>query len=527
MSTGASTPPPTDAARAPAPADAAAKPAAPAPEGKGIVPAAERKAPEKHASATTGSGVVLSARAMAAGGRRSDVAKSAHGAGGLSPYRPPATHVGLDDAKWLVVGDGIAAPFMALALRVHGLHCDLAHHASTSDLDRGTVVLTPSVTQILGDVIQCGVPTGSVIGRVLTFDHVGNDLCDIDLNEFREKGDAPTFFACDRPKIEQSLLSLCRQGTYSCNVIPKGTIDRGAIQALDPSGVRVTFANGVSHDYAGIICTARNQNIVPELTLTNEELQHKEENSHRFRDESASAHRWLEVCVPPLPELGKLEKRFTPGSQEIVEILTPRASKMIVRPTMLATKLFYNVAITIPDQALDPRLKTTSMKVFWDDVIDHWTGGVPGYVTHTMFRAMFSHVQQHFQKTSALVHKTPSFVLPHWSEGEGRIIKIGHCVHQSNFDAVDLSDAQSFTDCFNLARAISAGENIGAFLDTRRQQVLEEHDFHGILNNFALKERGQFKYAMSRFSMKMLRRYKRSWRHILNNHITLIAKAPK
>lgn len=484
-----------------------------------------------NSSSSTVKGITLSARAMAAGGKRKqqsgDVGAFGGVGGALAKFQPGVHAVGLDHAKWLVVGDGVAAPFMALALRVHGIQCDLAHHPSTQDIDRGTIVLTPSVTQILGDVIQCGVPTGSVIGRVLTFDHVGNDMCDIDLNEFREKGDAPTFFACDRTKIESSLLSLCRTGTYSCNVIPRPTIDKGCIQALDPTGVRVTFSNGVAHDYQGIICTARNQSIVPELTLTNEELQHKEENTQRYRQECAAAHRWLEVCVPPLPELGKNEKRFTPGSQEVVEIITPRATKMIVRPTMLATKLFYNVTISIPDQAQDPRLKTTSMKQFWDDVIDHWTGGIPGYVTHTLFRPMFTHLQQHFQKSSALVHKTPTFVLPHWTEGEGRIVKIGHAVHQSNFDAIDLSDAQTFSDCFNLARALSAGEKVDSFVDTRRLSVLEEHDFHNIVTNYALKERGQMKYAASRFTMKLLRRYKRAWRHILNNHITLIAKAPK
>jgi acetyl-CoA carboxylase carboxyl transferase subunit alpha len=60
------------------------------------------------------------------------------GSGDIAPYRPQTTHVGVDNAKWLVVGDGIMAPFMALCLRVHGLQCDLAHHPSTSDLDRGT-----------------------------------------------------------------------------------------------------------------------------------------------------------------------------------------------------------------------------------------------------------------------------------------------------------------------------------------------------------------------------------------------------
>lgn len=53
----------------------------------------------------------------------------------------------------------------------------------------------------MGDVLSVSVPSGSVVGRILTFDHVGNDLCDLDLNEYREKGESPTFFCCDRIKV--------------------------------------------------------------------------------------------------------------------------------------------------------------------------------------------------------------------------------------------------------------------------------------------------------------------------------------
>ncbi|KAG5507445.1 hypothetical protein JIQ42_07742 [Leishmania sp. Namibia] len=484
-------------------------------------------------------------RAMAAGGKRSSAFTAdphhpsaphgnAHGrhtltafgarrGGELASYIQPGSELA-SQGRYLVVGDGLMAPFMALCLRVHGLECDLAHHPSQNDLDRGTIVLTPSVTQLMGDVLNVSVPSGSVVGRVLTFDHVGNDMCDIDLNEFREKGESPTFFCCDRPKVESALMSLCRIGPHSCMVLPKPQIDKGGLEALENGGVRVRFTSGVQQDYLGVICTARNQHLVPELSIDKEELQARAENAEKYRDTFSKSVRWMELCVPPLPELGKFEKRFTPGSQEIVEILTPRDAKMTVRPTMMATKLFYNVTLTIPDGTADPRLKSTSTKLFWDDVVMHWTSGVPGYISHTMFRPMFTHLQQNFTKSSALVYRTPLFLMPHWSEGGGRVIKVAHAAHGSCFDAVDVSDAQSFTDCFTLARTVAGGEDVAAFLKERRLQVMEEMDHHSRLIYYGLKERGQMAYMLSRFNMKLMRKYKKSWRFILQNYISLMPK---
>lgn len=459
----------------------------------------------------------------AASGRHALTAFGVRRGGALASYIQPGGDL-TSQGRYLVIGDGLMAPFMALCLRVHGLECDLAHHASQNDADRGTVVLTPSVTQLMGDVLNVSVPSGSVVGRVLTFDHVGNDMCDIDLNEFREKGESPTFFCCDRLKVEAALMSLCHVGTHSCTVLPKPQIDKGGLEALENGGVRVRFSSGVQQDYLGVICTARNQDLVPELTITNEELQARAENAEKYRETFNKAVRWMELCVPPLPELGKFEKRFTPGSQEIVEVLTPRDAKMTVRPTMMATKLFYNVTLTIPDGTADPRLKSTSTKLFWDDVVMHWTSGVPGYISHTMFRPMFTHLQQNFTKSSALIYRTPLFLMPHWSEGGGRVIKVAHAAHGSCFDAVDVADAQGFTDCFTLARTIAGGEDVSAFLKERRLQVMEELDHHSRLTFYSLKERGQMAYMMSRFNMKILRKYKKSWRSVLQNYVTLMPK---
>lgn len=472
----------------------------------------------------------------------------------------------LDDRlKYLVIGDGMMAPFMALSLRVHGLHCDLLHFPSVHPSDRGTIVLTPSITQLMGDVLNVSVPSGSVIGRLLVFDHVGNDMCDIDLNEFREKGESPTFFCCDRLKVEAALLSLCRVGLHSCHVWSHPGLGGGSVmtsshtgeglgsdserssrgtggitapsslvqlEALPHGGVRVRFTHsGLSQDYLGVICTARNPALVPELTLNNEELQQRAENAEKYRENMARAPRWMELCVPPLPELGKFEKRFTPGSQEIVEIITPRDAKLTVRPTMLATKLFYHVSMTIPDATADPTLKSTSTKVFWDDVAQHWTAGVPGYISHTLFRPLYTHLQQHFRKSSALVYSTPFFLLPHWTEGNGRLVRVAHAAHGAAFDAIDVSDAQGFTDCFRLARVLSESggglgttEDVSVFLKQRRLEVMEELEHHARLLQYGLHERGQFGFMCARFGMKIMRRYKKSWKSMLQNYVTLLPK---
>uniref|UniRef100_A0A7S1Q2B9 Uncharacterized protein n=1 Tax=Neobodo designis TaxID=312471 RepID=A0A7S1Q2B9_NEODS len=469
-------------------------------------------------------GVKLSNRALQAGGKkRRDLAGREEQTTALAEHERIITDISKNEGKFLVVGDGVVGPFMALCLRAHGIDCDLAHHPSNNDLDRGTIVLTPSATQILGDLLSVSVPSGSVVGRILVFDHVGNDMCDLDLNEFREKGESPTFFSCDRPKIEQSLLSLCNVGQYSCNVMSKAQVEKHGLVAT-PKGVRATFTTGTSAEYRGVIVTTRNPDHIPELTVTNEELQQHAENELAYKKAMSTATRWLEVSVPPLPELGKFEKRFTPGSQEIVELLTPRGCKMSVRPTMMATKLFYNVCMTISDQSADPRLKSTPMKTFWDETIEHWTAGVPGYVSHTMFKPMFLHSQQHFQKSRAVVFKAAPYNLPHWTQGGGRVIKVGHAVHGANYDAIDIADAQSFTDCFGLARTLAEQGDVNGYLKERRQQVMQELDLHELLTGYALKERSQFQYMRSRFGMKIMRRYIGSWRNILKNHVNVMAR---
>lgn len=481
-------------------------------------------------------------RSLAAAGRRQPTGRTGGGGsssggpssmqvhrnrpGGISAFKTPDSGVSEVGGKFLVIGDGLMGPFLAQCLRVHGLDCDLAHHEATSDLDKGTICLTPSVTQLMGDVLNVSVPSGSVVGRILTFDHVGNDMSDIDLNEFREKGESPTFFCCDRQKIENALLSLCNVGANSCNVLANPAMGKGALEVIPEGGVRVNFTSGVTQDYLGVICTARNRALIPELTSTLEELKQHQENEDSYKEQFVKSVRWLEVCVPPLPELGKFEKRFTPGSQEIVEILTPKDAKMTVRPTMMATKLFYNVTMTIPDDTPDPRSKSSSTKQFWDDVAMHWTGGVPGYVSHTMFKAMFNHVQENFNRNSALVYRTPVFIAPHWQQGGGRLIKIGHSSHGSCFDAVDVSDAQGFTDCFALAQALAASKTVDVdkIVSERRLQVMQELDNHTAILNYGLKERGQLAYMKSRFAMKFMGRYKGCWRNILKHYVTLIAK---
>jgi hypothetical protein len=479
--------------------------------------------PDKIARASA-LGVQLSSRALAAGSKkRRDLALHEHQTSALAEHEKIITDISKNEGKFLVIGDGIIAPFMALCLRAHGIECDLAHHPSNNDIDRGTIVLTPSVTQILGDMLGVSVPSGSVVGRVLVFDHVGNDMCDLDLNEFREKGESATFFSCDRPKIEQSLLSLCKMGAHSCNVMPSAQVERSGLVAT-PQGVKATFTTGTTAEYRGIIVTARNQSLIPELTISNEELQQRADNDQTYKKAMAQATRWLEVCVPPLPELGKFEKRFTPGSQEIVEILTPRGCKMSVRPTMMATKLFYNVNMVISDQSADPRLKSTPMKTFWDETVEHWTAGIPGYVSHTMFKPMFLHMQQHFNKSKAVCYRAAPFNLPHWTEGGGRVIKVAHAAHGANYDAVDVGDAQAFTDCFGLARTLAERKNVNEYLKERRVQVMQELDYHELLVKYALTERSQFQYMRSRFAMKIMRRYIRSWRKILGHYITAMPK---
>lgn len=483
---------------------------------------------------------VLGSRALAAGGHLSRTGggssvlrPGSSGSSGVSIFRPAAQHVAVSSPRYLVVGDGLMAPFMALCLRVHGLSCDLAYHPSRNPVDRGTILLPPSATQLLGDVLGVSVPSGSVIGRMLAFDHVGNDMCDLDLNEFREQGESPTFFCCDREKVEAALLSLCEVGAHRCHVLSNVQLDRGGLEALGRpgsgsaggGGVRVRFAgSGIEEDYLGVITTARNQQLVPELTLTQEELQQHAENAELHRETLSQAPRWLELCVPPLPPLKAFEKRFTPGSQEVVEIITPRAAKLTIRPTMLATKLFYHVTLTIPDSTADPTLKSTSTKVFWDDVASHWTAGIPGYVSHTLFRPLLTHLQQHFTKSRALVYRTPSFVMPNWSEGEGRIVKVAHAAHSTAFDALDVGDMQGMTDCFMLARAIAEGHDVEGFLKERRLQVMEEMEHHSRLLSYGLRERGQLGFMTSRFGMKLMGRYKKSWRQILKNYVSVIVK---
>ena len=317
--------------------------------------------------------------------------------------------------RYLVLGEGITAPFMALCLRLRGLECDLAITESPeSDQDRGSVVLTPGATQVLGDVMGISVPHGSVAGRLISFDHVGNDLCDLDLAGLCEKGDeAPTFYCCDRQRIEDSLLSLCRLSQYACTVLSPGSVvDARTMTVAGEDCVSLRFLNnpGVTRVYRKVIATSRHHSILPDCSQTDEQTRYHVQNEETLSD--AKSLRWLEYKVPEFSPVTDMEKRFTPGSQEIVEILTPTESKVIVRPMMSPSRLYYSVILSLSEELSDPRRTSCDPTTFWRELVRVFTGNLPGYISHTMFKPLILHTQKYTTARDFLVYRTPQYVLP-------------------------------------------------------------------------------------------------------------------
>ena len=421
--------------------------------------------------------------------------------------------------KYLVVGDNITGPFMAACLRLNDLDCELVMSKSPSQQESASIVLTPSVTQLLGDTFEMAVPRGSVASRFISFDHAGNEISDVDLNRFRLEGVSPTFFVCERLRIYESLMSLCRHGKFACKILPENaSFDSQNIQVNSDGTVRAQFTNMPysASSYAKIICTSRSKCLVPDSKrigncCTNHEV-----------IESAPKQRWLELSVPAIPDGS--QGIFVPGSQELVEIITNATSKLIVKPMLLGSKLYFSILLSMREDHKNPRDRAYDARMYWQAFVDKWSCGHPEYINHTLFHPLIQHIKHHSDYKRYLVYRTPSFVLPEWVTHSGSVLRVGPSAYGMYADAVDIADSSSFTDCFLLAKKLKEeNEQASEWLQTRRRdEVTQMLAKHKSLTDYTFQERGQVAYIRSRFRMKFLGQYRKIWNSILKPMVSIV-----
>ncbi|KNH07630.1 2-polyprenyl-6-methoxyphenol hydroxylase-like oxidoreductase [Perkinsela sp. CCAP 1560/4] len=421
--------------------------------------------------------------------------------------------------KYLVVGDGVFGPLMALSLRLNNIHCDLLMTKSISQQDQGVIVLTPSSTQILGDVFNIAVPHGSVVTRFLSFDHVGNELSDMNLNKYRLDGVSPTFYVCQRHRIQESLLSLCKSGSLACKILPESAVlDYAKIRTNEDDTVNAELLNTpfINSRYKKIICTNRDQSSALFM-----------QENHQASSESQLVTlmptcRWLELTIPALSEAKG--DGFAPGGNELVELITNASSKLIVKPTLIGTKLFYNVLFSMKRGMKGPQAHLYEPRKYWNDFVMHWSAGKPEYINHTLFQPLMSEIQRKCDGGKMLVYKTPSFVRKEWATHQGTVLHIGPSAYSTYADAVDVLDNCGFADCYLLAQRLAKEENSAVqwLQTTRRGEVMAALEFHKDLNDFTFRERGQFAYMCNRFQMKILGKFKKKWGSILKPMISLL-----
>ena len=415
--------------------------------------------------------------------------------------------------RCLVVGDNVFAPFMAACLRMHKIECDLLMQKPVSKIDNSSIILLPSATEVLGDIFKISVPRGHVVSRMISFDHAGNDISDIDLNKFRQDGISPTFYSCERSKITENLLALCQNGHFRCKVLPyDATLDESNLYLNTDGTVRAKFMNMpyTPEPYTKVIFTTRCRRSTLNLPKTLESLA----NNETMRE--AQQVRWLELTVPAIEKSSGI---FAPSGHELLEIITNTQSKLMIKPLLFGRKLFYSVIFSMRDNMHTPWERGYNAQMYWQEFINQWASGKPDYINHTLFRPLMQQIYTRSDHQRYLIYSTPSFVLPDWVSGNGNILRVGPSAYSMISDPIDLADATAFSDCYLLAQQLSKSHASAAewLQNTRRNKVVSVAKAQQAIMDFAFTERSQFAYIKSRFRMKFMGKYRKMYSSILGH----------
>ena len=415
--------------------------------------------------------------------------------------------------RYLVVGEGIVAPLMALCLREQGLQTDLLHRKNEiQSRDNGSIVLPPSVTHFLTEDLGLSgaQPPGNIVSSYYSYDNRKNVLMNLNLEGLKHD-ETGSFFCCQRSEIEKLLVRECQRGAqYLEHANPVSVLNSDIIR-LDPSlqGVKTTFVNGNSRSYTHIINCSRNMGAVPLMSTSKDDtcvdLRKNIETTVSRADESSPLY--LDWTVPLPSENWELQQ------DEIAEIVHRQARKMYVRPVS-ATQMC--ITLTAPKHGT--LLNNAKPANHFNALLSSWSVGEE--VTHNLWKtailpALTEAVPKSYKKVEYL---TPTYCLDDWTElPNNRIIRIGPAAHSTTSQAIDVGDAIDFQDCFGLSEFLASHniEDINGYLKDRREEVIDEMNQVAALDEITLRRRKKMAYSIRRTYQIWTKAYSRAWKRSL------------
>eukprot|EP01063_Lacrimia_lanifica_P023313 TRINITY_DN30817_c0_g1_i1.p2 TRINITY_DN30817_c0_g1~~TRINITY_DN30817_c0_g1_i1.p2 ORF type:complete len:459 (+),score=155.19 TRINITY_DN30817_c0_g1_i1:67-1377(+) len=425
-------------------------------------------------------------------------------------------------APFLVVGEGIAAPLMALCLRSNGMHAHLLQRpAEKLSIDQGSVILTPRATSFLTEDLELhgARPPGNMVSNFYSYDNSANVLMNLNLDSLRAE-DSGTFFCCQREVIERLLLRECdRPASQLEGKNPvKMPVKKGANVGIRKvtsqpggSGVTVQFKNGATGNYEGIINLSRDMDAVPLINKDNSDVkaQRKEcvDVLRRAKDNMQTPF-WVDWTIPVKPE-----DRWELHYDELGEIVHRAGRRIFVRPTSAKE---FSICMNIPRRAM---LEDSTPAQHFNVVKNFWSSLDP--ITHALWK---DGILPGLESTVTTAHKvnyvTPTYCFESdsWLEEGGKYIRIGPAAHGATAQPIDIADAIDFEDCFLLAEHLAEhGTNdLRDWCASRRLDVMDAMNEIAVLDDISRTKRAKFMFSLKRtyymFSKTFSRTYKRTLR---------------
>eukprot|EP00755_Sulcionema_specki_P004766 Sspe_Gene.30925::Locus_15280_Transcript_1_1_Confidence_1.000_Length_1420::g.30925::m.30925 len=428
---------------------------------------------------------------------------------------PPLSRGGSRQRRWgsgkpyLVVGEGIVAPLMAICLREAGLHAVLVcRDAPQQSIENSSVVLAPAITSYLTeDLGLAGArPVGSAVTSYYTYDQAGNVLMNLNLDSLRP-ADGGTFFSSQRKVIQSLLLRECQKGAaFLKEKNPVRVISRAEVTSLSQShgGITANLSRGSLGNtaFAAVINVSRDMNAVPLLSSHETVVQRRQTLIREYERAVSRAPFFAEWRVPtPYWDL---------AADDIAEIVHRAGRKMFVRPVGASeAAITLNMPPRVRLEHAKPADHYKALREFWDR---------DGGVQHPLWlNSIVPALQEALLKAPKVNYFSPTYCFDNWSEDNHRILRLGPAAHGGTAQPVSVADAIDFKDCFLLAEHLAENglDDIDHFLSTRRAEVLNEIGSMGFLDDFSFSHRSAFIFFIARSKTMWFRSHQRAWKRSL------------
>eukprot|EP00659_Diplonema_papillatum_P017849 gene17849-27509_t len=333
---------------------------------------------------------------------------------------------------FLVVGESIVAPLMAICLREQGLEAHIFQRPpEKQSIDLGSIVLPPMLTNYLTEDLGLGGvrPQGNMLTSFYTYDNQANILMNLNLDSLRGP-DSGTFFCSQRSIIEKLLLRECEKSrhflTHDNPIVSLDTQYPLVGLSQGHGGVKARFSSGKTALYTGVINVSRDMDAVPLINDTHEvALAKRKEYSTTFNRARDQAPFYFDWTIPVPTETWEL------SHDEVAEIVHREGRRLFARPV---SDKELSVTMTAPRRGALENCQTSSMNqhtgsTHYNMLRKHWETGDP--ITHSLWTqsllpAMQLAVRHNYKRIN---YASPTYCFDDWTEEGGRIIRVGPAAH--------------------------------------------------------------------------------------------------